>query len=145
MIKSNGDRPNSMKTSKLLVARVFVAASILIAFSAIAVGQDGRLSIRYHMAMSHPNSHLFEVSIEVQKPSDVLIDTLDFQMPKWSPGRYAVFDFAKNVQEVRARAECLAGMDCKLAAPPLTRVDDQTWHVDLASLHLREVSIFLDY
>jgi predicted metalloprotease with PDZ domain len=134
-----------MKTFKLLLARSLFAASILAAFSMVAAGQDGSLSIRYHLAMPHPNSHLFEVTIEVQKPLDVAIDSLDFQMPKWSPGRYAVFDFAKNVQEVRARAECRAGMDCKLAAPPLTRVDDQTWHVDLSSLQPREVIILLDY
>ncbi len=145
LINSNSPRSDSMKTFKLLVERFLVAASILIAFSAVVVGQDGSLSIRYHLNMSRPNSHLFEVSIEIQKPPDVLVDTLDFQMPKWSPGRYAVFDFAKNVQEVRARAEYLAGIDCKLAAPPLTRVDDQTWHVDLTSLRLRPVSIFLDY
>lgn len=128
-----------------MVERFLVAASILIIFSAVAIGQDGSLSVRYHLAMSNPNSHLFEVSIEVQKPSDYPIDSMDFQMPKWSPGRYAVFDFAKNVQEVRTRAECLAGMDCKLVDPPLIRIDDQTWHVDLSDLKLRPISVFFEY
>ena len=152
MIKSNGvTLPNSMKTFKLLVERFLLVTAILFALSGAVAGQDGSLSIRYHLAMPHPNSHLFEVSIEVQKPVDVAIDSLDFQMPKWSPGRYAVFDFAKNVQEVRARAECPAGLDCKLASPPLTRIDDQTWRVDLhafrgiGSAWPGPLSIFLDY
>ena len=38
-------------------------------------------------------------------------------MAKWSPGRYGVFDFAKNVQEFRSNSR-------------VTRVDDQTWSVD---------------
>jgi predicted metalloprotease with PDZ domain len=136
-----------MNIFKILVKRALMAVLVLIACSAVAICQDGSLSIRYHLAMSHPNSHLFEVSLEVQKPSDYLIDSLEFQMPKWSPGRYAVFDFAKNVQEVRAHAACPPGLDCKLADPPLTRVDDQTWRVDLSSFRypFGPISIFLEY
>ena len=44
----------------------------------------------------------FEVRIEVELPAELKDKPLQFQMPKWSPGRYAVFDFAKNVQEFRA-------------------------------------------
>ncbi len=136
-----------MKIFKVLVKRALVTASILFVFSATAICQDGSLSIRYHLAMSRPNSHLFEVSLEVQKPSDYLVDSLDFQMPKWSPGRYAVFDFAKNVQEVRVHVACPPGLDCKLADPPLTRVDDQTWRIDLSSFRypFGPIIIFLDY
>jgi len=46
---------------------------------------------------------------------------LQLQMARWSPGRYGVFDFAKNVQEVRAAADG--------TARPVTRVNDQTWSV----------------
>src|ERR1700737_914207 len=69
-------------------------------------------SITYRLAMSRPDSHLFEVSVEVLVPENAKIESLDFQMAKWAPGRYAVFDFAKNVQEVRA----LGGI-----CPPKTR------------------------
>jgi len=50
--------------------------------------------------MPRPASHLFIVWIEVEMKD---IDSLDFQMPMWSPGRYAVFDFAKNIQEFQAQ------------------------------------------
>ena len=43
------------------------------------------------------------------------------------PGRYAVFDFAKNVQEFRANGR-------------VTRVDDQTWSVDPAGTNTVTVS-----
>src|SRR4030095_11534844 len=51
-------------------------------------------------------------------------------MPNWSQGRYAVFDFAKNVQEFRAAAGiCPPLSKCDLGMRPVARVDDQTWRV----------------
>jgi len=73
-------------------------------------------SIAYRLSMPRPTSHLFEVQIIVELPEELKDKPLQFQMPKWSPGRYAVFDFAKNVQEFRANA-------------PVTHIDDQTWTV----------------
>jgi predicted metalloprotease with PDZ domain len=74
-------------------------------------------SISYQLSMSRPVSHLFEVQIIVELPDQLKDAPLQFQMPKWSPGRYAVFDFAKNVQEFRANA-------------PVTRIDGNTWSVE---------------
>src|SRR5918993_3650207 len=80
-------------------------------------GQEPPLkSIHYRLGMTRPTSHLFEVLIEVELPPERINKPLQFQMAKWSPGRYAVFDFAKNVQEFSANG-------------PVTRVDDQTWSV----------------
>jgi len=94
-------------------------------------------SITYRLGMSHPSSHLFEVSIEVEFPNDSLPTSIDFQMPKWSPGRYAVFDFAKNVQEFHALGGVCpqAGPRCMLPDFPLTRVDEQTWRVETMNTH----------
>ncbi len=59
------------------------------------------------------------------------LQSFDLQMPRWSPGRYAVFDFAKNVQEVKAfGADCPAGADCIQAPLPVVRMDDQTWRIE---------------
>src|SRR6266850_4282046 len=112
------------------IARAACLSLLLLTISFTAASQDKPLRIHYRLAMPHPSSHLFEVSVEVERPPDSNIDSLDFQMPKWSPGRYAVFDFAKNVQEVSARNVCPPGLDCDLANPPITRIDDQTWRVD---------------
>lgn len=109
----------------------FTGATLLILTLALsASAQNQPLKIDYRLAMSQPSSHLFEVAIEVEFPGDSRPASLDFQMPKWSPGRYAVFDFAKNVQEVSA----LAGKEPRPArfrelSVPVNRVDDQTWRV----------------
>ena len=99
---------------RISIARAASLFLLLLTISIAVVGQDKPLKIHYRLAMPHPSSHLFEVSIEVERPPDSYIDSLDFQMSKWSPGRYAVFDFAKNVQEVSARNVCPPGLDCDL-------------------------------
>jgi predicted metalloprotease with PDZ domain len=137
---------------KVSLAHVASLTLLLLTISIAVVGQDGPLKIHYHLAMPHPSSHLFEVSIDVDIPSQSGIDHLDFQMPKWSPGRYAVFDFAKNVQEVNAEASCLTQYDergialpksCPSSMWPVLRVDDQTWRSDLHGN--RGVTLTLNY
>lgn len=86
--------------------------------------------ITYRLAMTRPESHLFEVSIEVETEDGFPGEYLDFQMPSWSPGRYAIFDFAKNVQEFRASVTCLENSDCTAVSPSVLRIDTQTWRVD---------------
>src|SRR5678816_3107673 len=86
-----------------------VAIAAIIILSGVAAAQEPPLK-----SMSRPTSHLFEVAIAVEVPDELKDKPLQFQMPKWSPGRYAVFDFAKNVQEFRANA-------------PVTRVNADTW------------------
>ena len=103
---------------KILGVVVFVAL-----ITGVAIAQEPPLkSITYRLAMSRPVSHLFEVSILIELPDELKDKPLQLQMAKWSPGRYGVFDFAKNVQEVRA----VAGDGSKRQ---VTRVNDQTWSV----------------
>ncbi|HEV2836757.1 MAG TPA: PDZ domain-containing protein [Pyrinomonadaceae bacterium] len=118
-----------MKSSlRTLVLRL----AVVVAFGSVAAAQEPPLkSITYRLSMTRPTSHLFEVSIEAELPTELRNKPLQFQMPKWSPGRYAVFDFAKNVQEFRVfDAVCTPATTCS-GRPTLaiTRVDDQTWSV----------------
>jgi predicted metalloprotease with PDZ domain len=85
--------------------------------------------ILYELKMPQPATHLFEVriTVETQTPQAAI----SFQMPRWSPGRYAVFDFAKNVREAYALPDCAAGARCDAAGVRPTRVDTQTWRVPL--------------
>jgi predicted metalloprotease with PDZ domain len=123
---------------KALIACIARLCLLLLVVSGAASAQEQPLKINYRLAMSQPSSHLFEVSIEVEMPVGAKIDTLDFQMPKWSPGRYAVFDFAKNVQEVhtivgvspRNELEARARARLYTLTTPITRIDDQTWRVE---------------
>ena len=103
--------------------RLLILVAIITIFSSVAFSQEPPLkSISYRLSMSRPTSHLFEVAILIELPDQLKDEPLQLQMAKWSPGRYGVFDFAKNVQEVRA----VAGNGSKLT---VTRVDDQTWSV----------------
>jgi len=108
-----------------------VAAIVAFSLSGMVVAQTAPLkSITYRLSMSRPNSHLFEVAIEVELPDQLKDTPIQFQMAKWSPGRYAVFDFAKNVQEFHAAAGvCPPPGRCDQAMRPVTRVNDQTWNV----------------
>ncbi len=86
------------------------------------------LRISYRLAMPHPESHLFEVGMEVEGLGAT--DNVEVQMPRWSPGRYAIFDFAKNVQEVKAVSFCPPQARCDRREFPVTRLDTQTWRVN---------------
>src|SRR6266496_4900863 len=119
------------KSYRRLRFRIIAALCLLVAVCGAARGQEQPLKINYHLAMSHPNTHLFEVSIDVEVPLEEKIDSLDFQMPKWSPGRYAVFDFAKNVQEFRAQDLPPPNARCEQALSPVARLDSDTWRVFL--------------
>jgi predicted metalloprotease with PDZ domain len=104
-------------------AKIFVLVVLVVLFTGVAVAQEPPLkSITYRLSMSRPVSHLFEVSILIELPDELKDKPVQLQMAKWSPGRYGVFDFAKNVQEVRA----VGGDGSKR---PVTRINDQTWSV----------------
>jgi predicted metalloprotease with PDZ domain len=84
--------------------------------------------ISYTISMPQPASHLFEVRVGVDGLAGA--DNVDFQMPRWSPGRYAVFDFAKNVQEANAATPYVpSGVYTKVVPLPVERLDTQTWRV----------------
>lgn len=98
--------------------KLILGAALVLALSGVIAAQEPPLkSISYQLAMTRPVSHLFEVAIEVELPNELRDKPVQFQMPRWAPGRYAVFDFAKNVQEFRADHGAV------------TRVDNQTWSV----------------
>ena len=108
--------------------KLILVIAVIAIFNGVAIAQEPPLrSIAYKLSMSRPTSHLFEVAITVELPDESRNAPVQFQMAKWSPGRYGVFDFAKNVQEFRANGR-------------VTRVDDQTWSVDPAGLKAVNVS-----
>lgn len=80
----------------------------------------GPLELQYRVAISRPTTHLAEIEIRATGASE---PTLDLVMPAWAPGRYAIYDFAKNVQEFGA----LGAQGQPLA---WTKLDKQTWRID---------------
>jgi predicted metalloprotease with PDZ domain len=78
------------------------------------------LDLAYTVRIEHPTAHLLGVDIVARK-----IDSpeLRFVMPAWAPGRYAIYNFAKNVQQFSA----VGGNG---AALNWIKLDKQTWKVD---------------
>ncbi|NEO70804.1 M61 family metallopeptidase [Moorena sp. SIO3H5] len=57
------------------------------------------LAIHYHVAMPQPQSHLFEVTLQVEGWEAPL---LDLKMPVWTPGSYLVREYARHLQDFSA-------------------------------------------
>ncbi len=58
-------------------------------------------SIHYQVAMPQPETHLFEVTLQVvDYPSPIV----DLKLPVWTPGSYLVREYAKNLQDFAAFA-----------------------------------------
>jgi predicted metalloprotease with PDZ domain len=121
----------------VFVRRFMLALSLVASWSIVAFAQTEQpLSVTYRLGMSRPVSHLFEVFMEIQLPKDSQAKYVDLQMPRWSPGRYAIFDFAKNVQEFQALSGiCPLTALCELPTFPVSRMDDQTWRVPTMNTH----------
>lgn len=66
---------------------------IYFSFNSLAVSVD------YTLGMSLPNSHYFEVEMNV---TDLKEDHIIVKMPVWAPGSYLVREFAKSVNMVTA-------------------------------------------
>jgi len=71
---------NPFKHSSLL-ASLFL---VLLVGGQLAAQEPPLKSVAYHLAMSRPTSHLFEVAIEIELPAALTDKPLQFQMPKWS-------------------------------------------------------------
>ena len=56
-------------------------------------------SIEYAVSISEPQTHYFEVEIQLKNFNG---DYVDFKMPVWTPGSYLVREFAKNVEGFEA-------------------------------------------
>ncbi|MES1023447.1 M61 family metallopeptidase [Gloeocapsa sp. BRSZ] len=57
--------------------------------------------IQYQVAMSQPESHLFEVTLNLTGWRSPL---LDLKLPVWTPGSYLVREYAKHIQDLTATA-----------------------------------------
>jgi len=105
-------------------------AVLLVAATGLLAAQSPvpppRLDIHYQLDLRRPANHLVDVDINVGALTGA---PLDFQMPWWYPGRYSIFNFGVNVQDV--------GVRCLEPAGPLSalRTQPATWHVDPAACH----------
>ncbi|MEH2331784.1 M61 family metallopeptidase [Nostoc sp.] len=64
--------------------------------------QETEPTIHYLVAMSQPETHLFEVTLHLVDYSSPI---LDLKLPVWTPGSYLVREYAKNLQDFEAFEE----------------------------------------
>ena len=76
-------------------------------------------SLRYTLSMPLPQSHYFEVQLEL---GGFGAEYTDLKMPVWAPGSYLVREYAKNVEGFEARTA---------AGQPLVaeKINKNTWRV----------------
>jgi len=58
--------------------------------------------IRYQVSMSQPESHLFEIELQV---TGWKLDSLDLKMPVWTPGSYLVREYSRHLQGFQAYSQ----------------------------------------
>ena len=64
--------------------------------------QERLPTIHYQVAMPQPETHLFEVTLQlVDYPTAIL----DLKFPVWTPGSYLVREYARNIQDFTAFAD----------------------------------------
>lgn len=98
--------------------RVLLAALLLCA--ALAAAKP--VEIRYELSMPEPWTHLFhvELSLDGVPRGDAAVE---FRLPSWRSGRYAILDFAGGVSAFEA-------VDGAGRALRWTKTDKQTWRVE---------------
>jgi len=87
------------------------------------------MDIRYILQMPQPNTHYFEVKLELSNNTSNLIQ---LKMATWTPGSYLIREYAKNVETVEAK-----GQNGKLL--PIKKINKNTW--ELASGKVSNLSV----
>ncbi|MBC7823234.1 MAG: M61 family metallopeptidase, partial [Candidatus Parcubacteria bacterium] len=77
------------------------------------------ITFAYQVAMSQPESHLFEVTLEVLGWAQ---PTLELRMPVWTPGSYLVREYSRHLQDFAASGD--------KKALPWRKVRKNYWHID---------------
>jgi predicted metalloprotease with PDZ domain len=89
-------RTQTIMTQKNVFSLRFLLVALLL------VGLRGGLeaqSLTYHLSMPAPQTHYFEVEIEVRDWNE---KELTLKMPTWAPGSYLIREFARHVEGEKA-------------------------------------------
>ena len=95
--------------------RIWFRAAILAA--ALHFACPAHATIEYTVSLSHPDRHIFGVTMRIPKVRDQVI----LQMPAWS-ALYQIRDFSSHMMQVMAK-------DDEGHKLPLRKLDKQTWSV----------------
>ena len=95
--------------------RIWLRAAVVAAFFYFAC--PARATINYTVSLSHPERHIFGVTIRIPN----VRDQVTLQMPAWN-ALYQIRDFSSHMMQVTAKDE-----EGRLLA--LRKLDKQTWSV----------------
>ena len=107
-----------MSAHQNLIAAVVAFGALAIAVPLSAQRPTPPYDIAYEFDSKAPVTHEATVRLHI---GGVLGDSTLIQLPAWYPGRYAIYNFAANVQEVYA--------SCDGRSVPAPKRDKQTWVV----------------
>lgn len=107
-----------MKPSGRIEITQCLLFAFLILFGPFILSADA-LEIAYKISMPNPTDHYFHVQIDI---SGATREILDLRMPAWSPGRYLILNFARNVRDFSAKSPT--------GSLPFYKIDKQTWRIE---------------
>jgi len=120
-----------LRNSKMLILPAAVAV-LLVGEAAAATPPAAVVpTLRYTLAMPAPQTHYFEVKMEL---GGFPADYTDVKMPVWAPGSYLVREFSKNVEGLQART--VGGQ-----ALAVEKISKNTWRVR----HPKQASFSVSY
>lgn len=90
-----------------------------------AVSSRTHLQLHYQVAMPQPESHLFEVTLQVNGWTG---EALDLKMPVWTPGSYLVREYSRHVQDFQVEGN--SQRDGKADRPlPWQKISKNHWQI----------------
>jgi predicted metalloprotease with PDZ domain len=120
-----------LRNSNVLLSAAALAGLLMTAGGANARPAAVVPTLRYTLAMPLPQSHYFEVKMELGGFS---ADYTDVKMPVWAPGSYLVREYAKNVEGFVAQTS--GGQ-----ALAVEKINKNTWRVR----HPKQASFRVSY
>ncbi|MCA0445102.1 MAG: PDZ domain-containing protein [Bacteroidetes bacterium] len=96
--------------------------SFLLSMTATLSFGKTETEIKYRLSFEEPNSHLMVVSVSVSGHGK---SELDFVLPSWRPGRYAIQNYSRLVQEVSA-------FDDQNKPIPAKKINKDTWRISIS-------------
>lgn len=107
--------------------------------------------LHYHIIPSHPEAHLFTVTLTIEKPNPA---GQTLSLPNWIPGSYMIRDFAKNIVSLAAQSNgkplAVTQQDKStwLCAPTTASViityDIYAWDLSVRSAHLDQTHAYFN-
>ena len=118
---------------RTFIAAALHACALILSFRAVAGDAEKPFRIDYTVDVASIEDHTFHVSADVQ---NIREDSVEFELPVWTPGWYVIEDYARNISRFIVRGQ--GGERLNHA-----RTGKQSWRVNT---HNRDhISIEFDY